>query len=152
MTNQPKLDEIKEKVSAASSRNTSRLSMRAEIKNYLDEHPFTAVAGGIAVGLLIGTLLPRRTGGRTIGAFAGISGDLALKLMHHGWEVAKTTRRAGQKNLELLGERVSDGTADLRQEIGKFADQTLVSARAAGRNASQQAKSVSDKLASHLRH
>ena len=152
MTNQPKLDEMREKVSAAASRNASRFPLRAEIKSYVDEHPFTVVAGGIAVGLLVGALLPKRAGGKKFGALAGISTDLALKLMHNGWEVAKTTGRAGQKNLELLGERVSDGTADLRHGIGKFSDRTLNSARAAGRNASQQAKSVTDKLASHLRH
>ena len=46
------------------------------------EHPGLVLAGGLAVGLLVGALIPRRKGGRLLrnaASLAAVAGELALR-------------------------------------------------------------------------
>lgn len=157
MTEDPALTRIRSKVEAATARNAQRLGERAaqvrdEAAALVGEHPFAAVASGIAFGLLIGALIPKRKASAKAGALAGIVAEAALDLARKSWESASDIGRAGQHGIEHLGGRVSDGTAGLRREIGRVAENAADNLRSAGKQASQQAKSVTEKIGTHLRH
>jgi ElaB/YqjD/DUF883 family membrane-anchored ribosome-binding protein len=165
MNDDAKLEQIRQRVDQASTRNARRLAERAgEARDsaaaFVAEHPLATVAGGIAVGALIAAVLPRRSKRDKAGAKAtakpaawiGILAQAGLAIAERSVKSARKARRAGQRSLEHLGDRVSDGTAGLRKEIGRFAEETAGNVRNAGQQASQQARSVTEKIGSHLRH
>ena len=64
MNDDAKLEQIRQRVDQASTRNARRLAERAgEARDgavaFVAEHPLATVAGGIAVGALIAAVLPR---------------------------------------------------------------------------------------------
>ena len=165
MTDDTKLHDIQQRVEQASARNARRLSAKASeardnVSAFVGEHPFTAVAGGIAMGVLIGAILPKRRANAEVKSktkakvhpWVGLAAEAALAIVQRSWDSAQTAGRAGQRSLEDLGDRVSDGTAGLRKGIGRFAEEAAQNVRSASQQASQQAKSVTDKIGSHLRH
>ena len=59
------------------------------------EHPGLVLAGGLAVGLLVGALIPRRKGGqllRNAASLAAVAGELALALGEQTREKAEDAR------------------------------------------------------------
>lgn len=157
MNDDPRLQQIQQRVETAMARNARRLSDRAgkartDAAAFVGENPFTAIAGGIAVGMLIGALIPKRKVGAKASALAGVVADIGATLARRVWDYTRNASLAGQKSLEHLGDRVTDGTTGLRKEIGRIAEGTAENVRSAGQKASQQAKSVTGKIGSHLRH
>ncbi|OCC24732.1 hypothetical protein MB02_04440 [Croceicoccus estronivorus] len=157
MTDDPQLKDIKQRVEAAETRNSQRLADRAaqaknRVATFIGEHPVASIASGIAVGTLIGTLIPKRRASVKMGALAALVAEAGAEIAQRSWQSARNTGRAGQKSLEHLGDRVSDSTIGLREEIERFAEEAIENVRSAGKQASQQAKSVTGKIGSHLRH
>lgn len=165
MNDDAKLEQIRHRVDEASARNARRIADRAsEARDgavaFVSEHPIAAVAGGIAVGALAAALLPKRSKREKAAAKAaakpaawiGIVAQAGLAIAERSLKSARKAQRAGQRNLEHLGDRVSDGTAGLRKGIGRFAEEAADNVRSAGQQASQQAKSVTEKIGSRLRH
>ncbi len=165
MNADPKLQEMQQRVQDASARNTRRLAERAgEAREnavaFVGDHPFTAIAGGLVAGAALATLLPKRrrrarsepedTRTRTI-KWLALAADAVIAFAQQGLDSARSAGHAGQKSIEHLGERVSDGTAGLRKEIGRFADEATQNVRSAGEQASQQAKSVAGRFGSRFR-
>lgn len=59
------------------------------------EHPGLVLAGGLAVGLLVGALIPRRKGGRLLrnaASLAAVAGELALAFGEQTREKAEGAR------------------------------------------------------------
>ena len=59
------------------------------------EHPGLVLAGGLAVGLLVGALIPRRKGGRLLrsaASLAAVAGELALTLGEQTRDKAEDAR------------------------------------------------------------
>lgn len=59
------------------------------------EHPGLVLAGGLAVGLLVGALIPRRKGGRLLrnaASLAAVAGELALAFGEQTREKAEDAR------------------------------------------------------------
>ena len=165
MNADPKLQEMQRRVQDASARNSRRLAERAgEAREnavaFVGDHPFTAIAGGVVAGAVLATLLPKRrhraqsepedTRTQTI-KWLALAADAVIAFAQQSLDSARSAGHAGQKRIEHLGERVSDGTAGLRKEIGRFADEATQNVRSAGEQASQQAKSVAGRFGSRFR-
>ncbi len=166
MSDDAKLQNIQERVREASTRNARRLADRAgEARDsataFVSEHPLAALASGIAVGAAIAVLLPRRRAEKVEAEpdhlktnavkWAALAAEAALAFVQQGLDSARTAGQTGQQKLEDLGERVSDGTAGLRKDIGRFTEEAAHNVRAAGEQASQQAKSVAGRIGSRFR-
>jgi hypothetical protein len=62
--------------------------VREGAAEFIVERPFTAVAAGVAVGLLIGALLPRPRFGKTAGALAGVVAKAGIDYGRQAFERA----------------------------------------------------------------
>lgn len=88
----------------------------------LHENPMVALAGGLALGVLIGTLLPR---GRREMELLGSLGDRIGDAARDAFDAARTT---GQEKLDELG-LTRDGARD---KVKTLLDGALTAATAAG--------------------
>ena len=167
MSTDNKLHEMQERVQQASERNARRFADRASdardsAAEFVGQHPGKAVAGGLLAGALIAVVLPKLARRRKPEIHAdnrtkalkwvALAADAAITLAQQSLDSARSAGHAGQRSLDQLGDRVTDGTAGLRKEIGRFADEAAHNVRSAGEQASQQAKSVADRIGARLRH
>jgi ElaB/YqjD/DUF883 family membrane-anchored ribosome-binding protein len=156
-----KRNEIKNKVSAAKSRNQQRTepttSERAgeraiEVKDkfaaFAREHPIATVAGGLAVGVLVSSLFrgsPTRKAGRAIGkktaGLAAIATELALAFAQQAYEAADEARRTGTDKLGELGGAVGDSARNLSEDAAEYAASAADAARKAGKSAFKSIRS-----------
>lgn len=92
------------------------------------EHPFLILAAGAGAGLLVGALLPKRTGsklgGRALG-LAAAGAELALAF-------SRTTRDAARDGAREGLQRIDQGTAPLLRKAGAAASSGSHSARSTG--------------------
>lgn len=138
------LGSVKEKTAAAYSTSREKASEAAEAAraraslaarrtaNGIEENPIAALAGGLAIGVVAGALLPatRREAKLfgPIGAAAGEAGKIAVQ----------AAREAAQQKLNELG--LSRESA--REQVGNLVDSAL---KAAGEAGSAAVKSVREK-------
>ena len=79
-------------------RSAAELKQRAErarddAAEFIAENPFTAVAGGLVVGLLIGSLLPRFELGKSAKSLATKAGTAGLAYGREAWNAAIKAHR-----------------------------------------------------------
>ncbi|MFA9201764.1 MAG: hypothetical protein ACEQR8_11400 [Cypionkella sp.] len=133
-----KRTELKEKVDAAQQRNEER-SLGDYARNagesatsFVKEHPITTVVGGLALGVLIASIVPgpgRRLRKKATARSAVLAGALADLAVTYGSQVLDSAEKAagtGTRKLSDLGSAIGD------------------SARSAGRGASTAAESAGD--------
>ncbi len=99
------------------------------------EYPFLTVAGGIAVGILIATLLPRSVGrklGQRAVAVATIAGELGALYGKQALDIASEAGREAREKIGELGETIDDNTAETRQRAARMAGTAAGNARSAG--------------------
>lgn len=107
------------------------------------EHPWLVAAAGAGAGLLLGALIPGRSGsklGRRAFALAAAGAELAFTLSRNAREAASDGAREGLH-------RIEDGTAPLRRRASAAATQGTRSARSGGMRLAGEAI----KLAARLR-
>lgn len=133
-TSDAKRSELKSKVSAAQRRNAQRSlgdyarEARDGAASFAKEHPITTVAGALALGALIASIVPgpgRRLRKQATARGAVLSGlltDLALTYGAQLAERAGKAARASQDRLGDLGESIGDGVRNLRGESREVAD------------------------------
>ncbi len=99
-----------------------------DFKALAKEHPWLLVAAGAGAGLLLGALLPGRSGsklrGRALG-FAAAGAELVFALSRNARDAAGEGAREGLH-------RIEDGTAPLRRRASTAAMQGSRSARSTG--------------------
>lgn len=162
-----KLQDMQERVREASDRNARRIADRAgdvrdSAAEFVGQNPGKAVAGGLLAGALIAVVLPRLTRRKKAEVpadtrtkalkWAALAAEAVVTFAQQSIDNARDAGHAGQKSLDQLGDRVTDGTAGLRKEIGRFAGEAAHNVRSAGEQASQQAKSVADRIGARFRH
>lgn len=174
MSTDTKLQAMQERVQEASERNARRIADRASAvrdstAEFVGRHPGKAVAGGLLAGVIIAVALPKLNRRRKKAAasaaatttsdvrnkalkWAALAADAAITFAQQSIDSARDAGHAGQKSLDQLGDRVTDGTAGLRKEIGRYAGEAAHNVRSAGEQASQQAKSVASRISARLRH
>lgn len=126
------------------------------------DYPFALVAGGVAVGVLIGALLPRRQASRlsrpllaAVGAASEFGLAYAQKAMARAADAAHEASVAGGQLLTAAAERTDDlaeATADRASDYGERAAALAAAAPAALRGSGQRIAREVVRLTSHLRH
>lgn len=92
------------------------------------EHPWLVVAAGAGAGLLVGALIPRKTGSKLTSRALGLAtvgAELALALSRNARDAASENAREGLAKLD-------EGTAPLRRRAGEAAESASRSARSTG--------------------
>jgi hypothetical protein len=133
-----KRNQIRKKVTAAESRNQARaeapsLTERAgekaiEAKDkftaFAREHPIAAVAGGLAIGILVSGLFrgsPTRKAGKKFGKraanLAAIGAELALAYAQNAMGAANEAREASAETLGSWSESAADYAASARDTV-----------------------------------
>ena len=135
----PKRTRIKQKIAASQDRLKRESAAAPARTNLADrdppetyrslaaEYPWLSVAGGVALGLLAGALLPKGAGsklGRRVVAAATIASELGLAFGKSARAKAEEAGREGAARLSDLGETVGEGAADLRQRATMAANRT----------------------------
>lgn len=92
------------------------------------EHPWLVVAAGAGAGLLVGALIPRKTGSKLTSRALGLAtvgAELAMALSRNARDAAAENAREGLA-------RIDEGTAPLRRRAGEAAESASRSARSTG--------------------
>ena len=148
----------------ATSTNVVALPQRAEpatpsekAVSFVKRHPVLTIAGGLAIGLAVSSLFPRRIGRKAVrrslrlaetGAAAALSlGNEALERAEDGGAVARKKARVLAAQAEKIGERaasraerLSKKAADRAEHLGVAA---LGTASAWGHRAAERAERIS---------
>lgn len=146
-----KRSELKDKVEAAQRRNEHRSlgeyarDAGQSATSFVKEHPITTVVGGLALGVLIASLVPgpgrklRKKATAKSALLAGALADLAVTYGTQALEGAEKAASASGRKLGDLGGAIGDGArtagrgasaaaesaGDTARDIGKAALQTL---------------------------
>jgi len=92
---------------------------RDQAAGFIGDHPFATLAGGIALGVLIGTMLPRRPAAEGLRKLARQAMDIGIA---HGRDILAASaqaRRKGQEATEELVERIADNARDIADKAGR---------------------------------
>jgi hypothetical protein len=156
-----KRNEIKQKVTAAESRNEARAEPKAadkagekavepkdKIGSFARLHPIAVMAGGLAVGILVSSFFrgsPARKAGRAIGkktaGLAAIAAELALAYAQQIYKAAEEARETGADQLGTLGETISDSARGLTEDAADYAAAAAEAARKTGKTAIKSVRS-----------
>ena len=156
--NDPKRQEIKNRIAAAQARNEDRsdesfldtagekaIEAKDKFTEFAKEHPIATVAGGIGLGILIAGMFPsarrqaRQTGAKAAG-LAAIASEIAMAYAAQALDAVGDAGRAGANRLDDLGDSVGDTARSLKRTAGYRLGNAADSARIAKRDAT---KSVS---------
>lgn len=99
------------------------------------EYPFLTVAGGIAAGFLIASLLPRSFGrliSKRAVAVATIATELGALYGKQALDAASKAASEARGKIGELGEVIDDTTAETRQRAARAASHAAGNARSAG--------------------
>ena len=158
MTTKEKRETLREKIEAGERRNAERSlgdyarEARDGATSFVKAHPIATVAGGLALGVIVASLVPG-PGRRLSCASAAKGSALAAMLTELG--IAYGTglldnlgdaARDGQDKLEDLGHSVGDTARSLRRE----ADDASESAESFGRDAGKRATRTLRNLRSRM--
>lgn len=158
MTMQPNRQELWSKIETAQRRNTQRAAdqltkARDNVAGLVQEHPFVALAGGIAVGALLATLLPkssRRRLGSKAASFAGLAVQIAGDYGLAARKTARTAAQSGQEQIERLGTSLVDSSVQLRDDLDKLADTASDNARKLRNTITNKSSDVAQKVTKRL--
>jgi hypothetical protein len=160
----PKRDELKSKVKAAEARNAKREKTVNDYAkeaadgatSFVKEHPITTLVGGLALGVLIASVLPgpgrrlRKNATAKGGVLAAAAAEAAALYGAQFLEGASKAARAGQDKFGDLGDALGDGTRSLRKDAAGVADSAGDAARAFGSEAGKAATRFVKDLRSRL--
>ena len=148
-----KRSRIKDKIAASQARLSRESLDQSGYDNQLDgppenyrslaaQYPWLTVAGGLAVGLLVGAMLPksaaRKFGNRAVG-LATIAAELGMAFSKQARETAGEVVHDGAERLGEIGHRLDDGTAEMRARARRTAGKAAGSARSAGQSVVREA-------------
>ncbi|WP_338465802.1 hypothetical protein RXV95_09455 [Novosphingobium sp. ZN18A2] len=128
-------ERVRERIEAARERVEQRAGVAAReakdaataTRQFVQEHPFAVIAGGVAVGGLVAALWPRRrrkqeSGAGRLSRLAAAAGEMAVAYATRAASGAREAGRDGMERLEDLGESVGDATSQARRVAGGIAE------------------------------
>lgn len=149
-----KRSRIKDKIAASQARLSRESAVLPAKGTLLDadppedyrslagQYPWLSIAGGLAVGLLVGALLPkgaaRKLGTRAVG-LATIAAELGLAFSKQARSAAAETAQDGAAKIGEIGHRLDEGTAELRGRARRSVGHAAGSARSAGKSVVREA-------------
>lgn len=152
MAQDKKREELKNRIEAGQQRHANRTvsdyarDARDSATAFVKEHPVTTVVGGIAVGVIVASLVPgpgrrmRKKATRRGSALAAMAAEIGLAYGASLIDSLSDAARASGDRLDDLGETIGDGARDLRRQ-----------ATAQGHAASEGARSVARKTGRKVR-
>lgn len=149
--NDPKRQEIKDRIAASQARNQAReqtLMERAgetaiEAKDgftaFAREHPIATIAGGVALGVLVAGMFPSarraaRDGGTRAAAASMAGAEALMAALHYALESFGEASRAGAERLDDLGDSIGEAARSARREASYLTSRSANSARIAARD------------------
>jgi hypothetical protein len=157
MTDKEKREQLREKIEAGERRNAERgisdyaRNARDNATSFVKEHPFATVAGGLAFGVIIASIVPgpgRRLRKRATARGTALAAMISELGMAYGASLLDNlgdAARTGQDKLEDFGDTLGDTARGLRREAGYLAGGASESARALSREAGKKAgRSIRD--------
>jgi hypothetical protein len=99
------------------------------VKGLIEQHPIAMLAGGILIGALIASAIPRRRPSAPVQTAAGNLGKQASRLAAIGAQLATAyaaraaqAGREGSEKLEHLGGMISETGGEAKRRTGEMAD------------------------------
>ena len=121
--------EIREKIEAEQARQERRdrsalavqgAAARDRLTTAAREHPLLLIAGGLAVGAALSTLVPRsptrKMSKGALGLLAMVA-ELGIAYSRHAMDAAGDAGQSGREKLGELGDAVADGANRLRDKV-----------------------------------
>jgi ElaB/YqjD/DUF883 family membrane-anchored ribosome-binding protein len=156
-----KRTELKGKVDAAQKRNQQREEERSlgeyardagsSATSFVKEHPITTIIGGLAVGVLIASIVPgpgrklRKKASKRSAVLAAALADVALTYGTTVLEGAGKAARAGQDRLGDLGDTIGTGARSAGREANTLAGNAGDTARDVGKAALRTLRNLRSK-------
>jgi ElaB/YqjD/DUF883 family membrane-anchored ribosome-binding protein len=157
MTTKEKRETLREKIEAGERRNAERSlgdyarEARDGATSFVKAHPIATVAGGLALGVIVASLVPgpgrrmRKKAAAKGSALAAMLTELGIAYGTSLLDNLGDAARDGQDKLEDLGHSVGDTARSLRREASHAASSAGDSARALRREAAKKAgRSIRD--------
>lgn len=129
-----KRTELKNKIEAAEKRNADRSfgdyarDARDGATSFVKEHPIATIAGGLAIGVIIASLIPgpgrrmRKKASARGAVMAAALADLALAYGSQFLEGAGKVAQAGGERASDLGETLGDSARSASKSAGRTID------------------------------
>lgn len=126
--------ELKDKIEAAERRNADRSfadyarDARDGTTSFVKQHPIATIAGGLALGAIVASLLPgpgrkmRKKASARGAVMAGALADLALTFGSQFLDGAGKVAQAGQDRASDLGETIGDSARSASKSAGRTID------------------------------
>lgn len=116
-----------------------------DYRSLAGEYPWLTVASGLAAGLLIGALIPRRAGsklGKHALSLATVAAELGLAFSKQARDAAGDAAQSGTGKLSELSQLLDSSTASYRARARQTADKAATSMRGAGQRAARAARDL----------
>jgi hypothetical protein len=161
--NDPKRQEIKDRIAASQARQqshgrplTDRLGESAiETKDgltaFAKDHPYLTGGAGLAAGILIAGMFPSarraaRKGGTQAAAMGAVGAELAMSALQDLLGAASEAGRVGAARIDDLGDTIGDTARHARRDAGYIAAQASDSARIAARDTGKSLSRILHRL------
>ncbi|HZF46023.1 MAG TPA: hypothetical protein VEZ26_06785 [Sphingomonadaceae bacterium] len=119
--------ELRQRIEAGKARQAERgklsqgaAAARDRLTSVAREHPLMLIAGGLAIGVALSTLVPRsptrRLSKSAVGLIAGIA-ELGMLYGRQALEAADGEEEPSRDRLSQIGDAITDGAAKLRRKL-----------------------------------
>lgn len=162
MADEQKREELKSRIEAGEQRHANRSfgeyarDARDNATAFVKKHPIATVAGGVAIGALVASMVPgpgrrmRKQATRRGSALAATIAELGLAYGTSLLDNMGQAARTGGERIEDLGDALGDGARDLRRQAGfqgaAASDTARRLTRKAGKKTSRTARNLRDRL------
>lgn len=160
MTTETRRQELRERIEAGEERNAVRselaakaLEARDQAVGFAKQHPVAVVAGGVALGLLVGALTPKgrllgKRAGKWVAMLAEVGAVYAADILTKAGDVAET----GIDKIGDIGGTVGTAARSAGREIESRAASAGGSARSIGKRLTRKAGDAVGSLKDRITH
>lgn len=116
-----------------------------DFRSLAGEYPWLTVASGLAAGLLLGALIPKRAGsklGKHALSVATVAAELGLAFSKQARDAAGDAAQSGTGKLSELGQLLDSSTASYRARARQTAGNAATAVRGAGQRAARAARDL----------
>ena len=152
--NDPKRQEIKDRIAASQVRNDKRGSAshgdaghdakQSEngFVSFVTDHPLLTIAGAVGAGVLVAGMFPSargaaRKGGARASALGAAGAQVLMSALEHVMEAAEDAGHTGGEKLGDLADTIGDTARSARREARYVADRSGDAARDTGKTVSR---------------
>ncbi|MXO68301.1 hypothetical protein GRI72_05605 [Altererythrobacter marinus] len=150
MADNEKSEELKNRIEAGQQRHANRSmgdyarEARDTATAFVKDHPIATVAGGLALGVIIASIVPgpgrrmRKKAVRRGSAMAAILAEMGAAYGASLLDNLGSAARTGGDRLEDIGDSIGDSARDFRREVGSQRDAARETVRRLTRDAGKR--------------